>query len=219
MKKLTLVGLAVLGLALTAVPAEAFGLRHRHGCESSCAPCCDTGPAMTVVWEEREVTAWKPEWKERDVTVNVCRMTTREVTDKHEATIMVPEYKDVKKTVTVMVPKPVEVVRDVCRCVVVPVCCVDPCTGCTYTVCHRQMVVEKVRYTVMQCVPEPREVTVRECSYKPEVKKWETKHLVCEWVTTPEKRKEKYCEMVSYKTKVKVAVCVPAPVCAPACDP
>jgi hypothetical protein len=213
MNKLTLVGLVAVGLAVAASSAEARGLRR--GCDASCAPACAPCPATTVVWQDREVTVNEIQWQEREVTVNVCRLVPREVVEKHTCTIMVPEYTPQKRTITVMTQQARPSVREVCRCVSVPVCVVDPCTGCTRTVCQRQTVREQVPCTVWECVPQQREVTVQVCSYKPVVKNWETKCIVCDRVVTPEKRREKYCVTVPVKKMVKVAVCVPAPCVAP----
>jgi len=213
MKKLTLVGLLAAALALTAVPAQAHGLRR--GCDSGCAPACAPAPTQ-VVWEDREVTVNEVQWKEREVTVDVCRFVPREVVEKHSCTIMVPEFTPQKRMITVVTREPRESVREVRRCVSVPVCVVDPCTGCTRTCCQKQTIVEQVPCTVWVCIPKQREVTVQVCSYRPEVKNYETRRIVCDKVVTPEKRKEKYCVVVPVKKKVKVAVCVPAPVVAAA---
>jgi len=76
MKKLMLIGLAALGLALLAAPSEA-GLLHRNrDCGGS--PACDV-PCANVVWEEREVTAYRVETKSRTVEREVRTPVTREV--------------------------------------------------------------------------------------------------------------------------------------------
>jgi len=211
MKKLTLFGLAALGLAVLAVPVQARGHHAGYCCETYCC---------AIVWEDREVTAYKAEWHERDVTINVCRSVPHDVVQKHQCTVMVPEWTPQKRTITYTTYKPREVVRDVYRCVAVPVCCVDPCTGCTTCCYQTQTVVDKVTCTVYDCVPAQRDITVQVCSYKPMVKEWETHHTVCEVVTEPKVVKERYCVTVPYKTIVKVPVCVPCvAACAPPCCP
>jgi hypothetical protein len=211
MKKLLLVGCAVLGLVVAAVPVQARGLLR---CRDRCEPVC----CMKVIYEEREVTVMKPVWKEKEEKVKVCKLVPREEVRKHECTVMVPEWKDEKRTVTVITCKPREVERAVCRTTWVRECCVDPCTGCTRTVCKPHTVVEKVKCIVMDCVPEKKEVTVKVCHYKPEKRTWETKCTVYDRKEETVTRKVMYCEMQPHKQKVKVAVCVPV-VCAPACPP
>ncbi len=215
MKSLTLVGLLAAALALTAVPAQAFGLRRGcdRGCASDCAPAC--APAVQIVYQDKEITVNEVQWKQREVTVDVCRFVPREIVEQHTCTIQVPEYTPMKKMITVMTREARPSVREVCRTVCVPVCVTDPCTGCTRTCYHRERVVEQVPCTVYVCVPHQQEVTVQVCSYKPVVKNYETRRIVCDKVVTPEKRMEKYCVLVPVKRTVKVAVCVPCAAPAP----
>src|SRR6266478_5743554 len=68
MRKLTAAALGLLALVVASLPAQAG---HRRSCCNECAPEC-TAP-MTVAWVDKEVTCYKTEWKERDVTCNVMR--------------------------------------------------------------------------------------------------------------------------------------------------
>lgn len=223
MKKLLTLGLTAAMLASLAAPAHAFGGRRK-----SCAPSCDTGcaPAVQVSYVDKTVTAYKPEWKEKEVSYTVNKMVTREVVEKQKYMVQVPEYKDEKRTVTTYTMKPTVVERDVTTCRYVPVCddgCNTGCdTGCGKrglfgrrggrgcgTPCVAVMETKKVSCTVMQCVPETKEVTVKVCTYKTEERTQEVKRIVCEWKPETVKAKQRYCEMVPYQTTVKVAVCTP----------
>jgi hypothetical protein len=216
-KSLVAAGLVVLGMASMATPAHAFG---RRGCrDRDCAAPC--APVETQ-WVEKTITCYKPVWKERDVKVTINHCVPKDVVTKHTATVMVAEWKDEKKKVTVNTWVPKEVEREVVTCHKVPVC-PAPCDSCDD--CNRrhrllgrrgceapyQVVqeVHKVKCTVMECKPVEKEITVKVCSWKPTEKKWETHHTV--WENKPETvtRKQKYCEMVAYETKVKVPVCTP----------
>ena len=211
MKRLMTLSLTAVALALCASPASAHG--RRHSCASDCAPACAPAVQYTTVWVEKTVTAYKTEWHERDVKVVVHKPIFTEVETPHSCTVLVPEWKPVTKTITVLTPVPKVVERDVVCCRMVPVTLCDPCTGCPYTVCKPETYVQKVKYTVTECVPTPKEVTYNVCTYKEEVRKWTTKHVVCTWKEDTEMRKERYCVSVPYPTTVKVPVCVP--VCPP----
>jgi hypothetical protein len=158
---------------------------------------------------ERTVTCFRAEWREREVTCTVPRVTCRVEVTPQKYTALVPVWTDQKRVCTVPTLKPREVEREVTRCQLVPQTVTDPCTGCTYTVCKAVSHVHKVRCTVWDCVPEQREFTVRVCSYRPEERTRECRRLVydCQPVTVV--RKERYCVMVPYEVKVKVPVCCP----------
>jgi hypothetical protein len=222
MKKLFLAGLVLSLMALGATPAEATGLRHRccresSCCEESCAApaACAPAPAPAVTYEEREVTCYRPVWKEREVKCTVNKLVSHEEVTKQKYTVCVPVWTEKKETCTVYERVAREVEREVTCCRMVRKCEVDPCTGCTRTVCCPERVVQKVKCTVYECVPRTKEVTVKVCSYKEEQKERECRRTVCEWKPETVVRKEKYCEMEAYKTKVKVAVCAAAPCAAP----
>jgi hypothetical protein len=207
MRKLVLASLAIVALVLTASPSEAHG--RRRGCASTCAPSC--GPALVVVgYEEREVTAYKTEWREKEEKYTIVRLIPREVVDKQKYKVLVPDWKEEERKVTVLTHKPREVVRPVTRCHMVRECVVDPCTGCTYTVCRPHTTVEEVKYTVMDCVPEPRVIKVKVYAPREEERVREIKRI--EYDRKPEEHKHtvKYCVSVPYQTKVQVPIYGPA---------
>src|SRR5437868_11907683 len=83
-----------------------------------------------------EYTVCVPVWK--DVMQTVTQYTTKKV--PIEYTECVPVWKDVVQDVVTYKSVPKTVTVNVTCCQMVPVCCVDPCTGCTYTVCQKQLV-------------------------------------------------------------------------------
>lgn len=201
---------AIAGLAMLPANAKAFGGRK---CKDSCE----------VTWEERKVTCYKNVTKEKEIEVTVCKAEYRDEVRKKTCVVCVPVWTEQKKTCTTYkrVAKVVE--REVTKCVRVRVTTCDPCTGRTRTCCEKQMVTEKVKCTVYECVPETKEVLVKVCSYKKEEKTTEYKVRVCEMKQVKEMRKVKYCEKVPYETTIKV--CVRKPVetkvvacCKPACE-
>jgi len=205
MKKLWATGLAVAVLISVAAPAHAWCCR-----KSSCyEPCCE----MAVTWVEKEVTCWKTVTKEREVKCVVNKMLTKEVETVHKCTVMVPEWKEEKRTCVEYrsVPKVVEKDVTCVRCV--PVMVKDSCGNCCTSYKH-ETYVQKVKYTVCELVAEPKEYMVKVCSWKPEERTYKVKHLVCEWKPETVTCKQVYCEQVPYTTKVKVAVCTPV---VPAC--
>ena len=212
MKGYLAIGLALVTLALSAAPAEAFGLRRR-GCNNCCAPCCTPccSPCTTccapVQYVDKTVTCYRPEWKERDVSCTVNRIVPREEVVPVSRTVMVPEWKDVKSTVTVMKQVPREVVQNVTCCRMVQTCVVDPCTGCSRVCCKPESYTQQVKRMVMDCVPEQKDVTTKVCSYKPTVETIQCKRIVCETKPETVTRKERFCVMVAYQTTVKVPAC------------
>jgi hypothetical protein len=171
MKGLLTVSLTLAVAAVSVSSAEAFGCRRR-GCADTCAP------AVQVQWVEKAVTAYRPEWKERQVTCTINRVVPREVVENVKRTCMVPEMRPVKQMVTYyeqvpaevtrtithcqMVPEtvpvtitrcrmvPQQVVQNVTCCRLVPMCVTDPCTGCTRTVCRPENYTQQVTRTVLR---------------------------------------------------------------------
>jgi hypothetical protein len=212
MKMFSVTGLACLGLALLAAPVQAWGWRHRDSGSADCGTC--------VVYVEKKVTCLKPIWKEKEVPVTVTRVVCKTVVEKVKQRILVPEYKDVVQTrmVNTLVPRVVE--RDVPTCRTVPITCVDPCTGCTYTVCKRETVLVKVQQTVCDCLPVKKEFTVKVCSYREAVREVDVPRLVPETVKQVVITRQRYCEWLPFETVVRVPVRVPCqPVCAPVACP
>jgi hypothetical protein len=224
MKSIVTLSLALVALGWAAAPADAFGRRNR-GCESNCADACAPtccaapapAPAPAPTFEEKEVTCYRPEWKERTVEYTVNRMVTRQEKVIEKVTEMVPSWTDkkVQQTCYNRVAKVVE--RPVTRCRMVPVCVTDPCTGCTRTCCQRETYTEMVKCTVWECVPVTKEVVVKVCNWNKVIKDVECVRCVCECKPEKVSRVEKYCEMIPYKTKVKVPVCAPCQTCAASC--
>lgn len=203
MKKVLFGGLALLGLVLTCGSAEARGWGRRCSTPVYCEPAC---PPMAVTWVDKVVTAYKPVWHERDVPVVYRKPNYKDVVKDHKAMVMVPYWEDEKRTLTWYEHQPRQVEREVTRCHMVPVTCVDPCTGCTYTVCRPSYSTHKVKVIVYDCVKKEKDVMVKVCKYKQEEKTWKTTHTVCEWETVKTTRKERYCTMEPYQTTVKVPV-------------
>jgi len=158
---------------------------------------------------EQTVTCFKPEMRDREVTFTVFRPIPREVQREYKTTVMVPVYRDEKQTRLVPSYVPREVEREVAYCQMVPTTCIDPCTGCPVTVCKPQTVVQKYKMTVYDCVPKSVEVTVRVCSYKSEERTWRTKCFEYDFKEEKITRKQYYCVMVPYQSKVAVPVVCP----------
>lgn len=203
MKKflLSVAFVAIAGLAMLPADAKAFG--GRKSCKDSCAQPCE------MTWEDRKVTCYKTVTKEKEIEVTVCKPEYRDEVRKYTTTVCVPVWTEQKKTCTTYKRVAKEVEREVTKCVRVPVTTCDPCTGRTRTCSQRQMVTEKVKCTVYECVPETKEVTVKVCSYKKEEKTTECKVRVCEMKQVKEMRKVQYCERVAYETTIKVCVAKP----------
>src|SRR5207244_7491941 len=68
--------IVALALVLLSTPdASAFGRRKRH-CAEDCAPGCAPAPT-SVAWVEQTVTAYRTEWRSRQVAVEVSRPVDR----------------------------------------------------------------------------------------------------------------------------------------------
>src|SRR5258707_997795 len=75
--KLSATGLALLGAALAVSPAQAC---HRHYYPPPCgAPAAYEAACGVMAMTERVVTAYRPEYKERNVQVTVYRTVPREI--------------------------------------------------------------------------------------------------------------------------------------------
>ena len=219
MKRFALVCLTACLLMMAAAPVQAFGCHRRGGncCESSCCSSCETTACCqpSVTYVDKVVTCYKPEWKERDVTCTVNRMVSKVVVTPVTQNICVPVWTEQKQMQTCYTQVPRQVEKEICCCRRVPVCCTDPCTGCTRRCCQTETFTQKVTCTVYDCVPVQKEVTVKVCSYKTEQRTVECRRVVCECVPETVTRKERYCVMVPYQTTVKVPVpaCPATPCC------
>jgi hypothetical protein len=204
MRKVCVLGLGVgLVMALTG-QAEGFGCRD-HGSTSCYEPCVQ----MCVTYVDRMVTCYRPEWREEKFTYTVNRIVCKEVVTKQKCTKLVPKYYDEKRVChyTVQVAKPVT--YDVCRCRMVCVQMVDPCTGCCYTCERPEYYTEKVCATVYECQPATREILVKVCRMEPVVYEVDVCRVVRECVPEVREGCRRVCHMVAYQTCVRVPVCVP----------
>jgi len=266
MKKLALAGMALLAIGLLAQDSRAHHGR-RGGGGGDCAPAYAPGPgcAMTVVWQEQEVVTYQPKYTTTKVKVKVYRQVTREkkvpytyyetvtnvVPTKYTATVYECVTNKVPYEYDVMVPKvtPTVVEQTFYRCVQqpvvtqVPVCrmvptqCVDPCTGCAYTVCRPVTVMQPVTQYVSRLQPYTQKVTVNVCTYVPSRQKafrlessmvpkkvtYEVNVVQCNQVERKGVAVQYYCdtvedtveqpvttcEMVQVRVRVRVPVCVP----------
>lgn len=197
MTKLFLGGVALIALACSAVPAQAWWC------------CCCPPPPPCITWVEKTVTCYKPTWKDRDVTCTIMKPVQHTEMVKQSCKVMVPVWSE--RTESCMVPTyvPRQVEREVVCCRMVPVCVTDPCTGCSYMTCKPETYTRKEVCTVMDCVPVKKEYTVKVCNYKPETKTLEVPLVRCEWQPQTITYKERYCELVPVAMKVMVPVCCP----------
>src|SRR5437762_8836229 len=97
---LTLFAAALAVAGLLPAESQAFG-RRSSCCEpcGGCAPCaapCEAPAPVKMV--ERQVTRYRQEWKEQEVTVNVCKMVPRE--EKFSYAVYVPVTREEKRNVT-----------------------------------------------------------------------------------------------------------------------
>ncbi len=167
--------------------------------------CC----SYKVAWVDQAVTCCRMEWRTRDVPCEVMKPVYREETRTVQREVTVPEWRDETREVVTHSYKPREVVREVCRYVLVPCTAVDPCTGCAVTTCKPQVVVDKVKCTVYDCVPEVTKVPVKVCHYRREMRDFKETLIHCDWKKETVVRKEAYCVPVTYTTTMKVPVLVP----------
>src|SRR5437588_12006568 len=113
MNRLASLALFAASLAVAgAMPSEgqAFG-RRSSCCEpcGGCAPCAVAAPAPAPVrMVEKQVTRYRQEWKEQEVTVNVCKVVPRQ--ENYTYFTYAPITREEKRTVTTYecVTKPVQ---------------------------------------------------------------------------------------------------------------
>lgn len=201
--KVLLSSLLVAGLTIVGQAQASCG----QGCAPACGPVCV--PQVCVHYETRVVTTCRPVWHEREETCTVNRIVPRVEVVNQQVCVNVPVWTTQKQIITVnrTVARCVE--RDVTTCQMVPVCVTDPCTGCTHTCCKPVTCVQKVRCTVLECVPEQREICVRCCSYRQETRNIQCRRVYCECRPETVVRKVRYCEMVPCQTTIRVPVCTP----------
>ena len=203
LKRTLVTGLTVACLTLLAAQAQAFG--HRCGFDYCCPPPCP----MKVTYIDKEVTCYKPVWKEEKVKCVVNKIVCREEIVTHKCTVMIPKWTDVKKTCIYLVRVPKTVERDILVCRMVPVQMTDECTGCTYTCYKPETVKQKVKCTVYECKEEKKDIMVRVCHYEPQEREYKVKRIIPECQQETVDRIRRYCVMTPYQTTIRVAVCVP----------
>lgn len=214
MKKVAVIAIAFAVLSLAAAPAQAWGC-HRGGhsscchsgyhydCGACCTPCC----TPCVTWVDKTVTCYRQEMRVREVPCTINRVVLRTEVVPQTYTVCVPHWREEKRTITVCTCVPRQVERHVTCCRMVPVCCADPCTGCTYTCCKPETYVQTVTCTIMEQVPVQKQIAVRVCSYHPEQRTCNVTRCIPECKTETVMRKECYCVCVPYQVTVKVPVC------------
>jgi hypothetical protein len=185
----------------------ALALLALAGVAGAQGPGCP--PGCKVVWVDQPVTCQKLEWHSKDVTCEVMKPVYREEVRTVARDVVVPEWKDETRDVTTCTLKPRQVVSEVSRLVNVPVTVVDPCTGCAYTSCKPQMVVEKVCSTVYDPVTVTTKVPVKVCHYKTEKRNFKETLIHTDWKRVTTTHKEYYCVPVLVTTTQKVPVVVP----------
>ncbi len=233
-----ILAVAVLGAAALLVSmqdANAFGGR-KNNCDAPCATPCN------VTYVDKEVTAYKAEWKTKKVDIEVCETTMVDQKFKYFECVPVKSKAKVKVCEMTQVKSKAKqiVCETVCVAVQVPcdtgcgkkreglfakLChkkdCADPCattceTPCApvmKTVMQKQVVKKEVEVDVVKCVPVWTEKEVDVVTMTRVEKEGTCK--VCKPVMVKKTVEQKYCEMVAYKTTVKVAVAAPAPAPAP----
>jgi hypothetical protein len=136
------------------------------------APCGDRTLHHTqvIIVPHEEVTT-EPQINIRDV---VTRVPT---------TSLAIEYREEKRCVTVMVPKPHEIERVVETITCVPETTIDPCTGQCCTTYKNVPETKVVKTQIFVPCPETREVMVRVPVLKPVPIELEVKQLTADWST------------------------------------
>jgi hypothetical protein len=140
-----------------------------------CDPrCCDkrVESASITLYERQEATT--------EPVLNIREVVTRAPTVKFDV-----DYKDEKRCVIIMVPKPRDVQRLVKSIHWIPETTVDPCTGCC---CTTYKPVENCKVETIQIfepVPEKREVTVRVPVLKTVPSEVAVTHLTADWSSKP----------------------------------
>lgn len=166
------------------------------------AGCC-------VVYQTCVVTCYRQEVREEPICYTVDHWVCRNVIDKVPCKVMVPHWVDEPREQICYRHVPRVIQRQVVRCCMVPVCCVDPCTGCPYVCMQPQTYVECVPCTIMECVPERQVVNVKVCRMVPQ-DSW-TERCRQVWENHPRQVQScrRYCVTVPYQTTVCVPVLVP----------
>jgi hypothetical protein len=186
------------------VLSAAFAYAGHKSCpaDGSAAPCETTLQSTKVhlVPEQSETT--------------LPRLQVREVVTPFPAMDVKIDFKEEKRTVTVTSVKPREEERVVTSTTMVPEMSIDPCTHCQ-TITYKPVCLSKtVKVTVMDCITETKEVTVRLPVLTPVESTVYVKQLAVDVTTVP-------AICTTYKAVVMpttVTVPLPPPVSLPCLD-
>src|SRR5207249_4352890 len=99
--------------------------------------------------------------REEKLVVKVDKWVALDVVDKIKVQVMVAHWVDEQRVVTSYHPETKLVAQDVVKCRLVPVCYIDPCTCCPYTVMKPENYVERVQYTVCEYRAVQSPITVK----------------------------------------------------------
>jgi hypothetical protein len=193
-------------------------------------PVSYTVSVPVVTQEKRKVTVMTNVSKEVPFTHTVCVPVVTQ--EKRKVTVMTNVSKEVPYTYTACVPVVTrqkvkqtvmtcvqeEVVRQIPVCRMASVQCVDPCTGCVYTVCRPVTEMQTIKGMVSRWVPTEREVEADVTTWKHEERKgtrlvWECVPQerevlvnVCTWQQQERKGTRLVCETVPEKREYTVNV-------------
>lgn len=159
------------GLTIT---VDAHGRGGRGGQANCCPPPCAPVCAPAVQYVERQVTVYRPQMVEQEVTTKVCEMVPHQ--EKFVYNVCVPVVRQVKQKQTVYVPQ--QSWQEYNYTVMQPVTTQQKQRVVNYvqtqrnvetmvTVLQSSVVQRKVKQTVYQCVPQNVQVTVPVCRMVP----------------------------------------------------
>jgi hypothetical protein len=206
MIKIRAVAAAVSLLVLGTANAPLFG-----------GGACGPGPCAPppVAFEEKVVTCYKPEWREREEVCCTEKVVLHSHTTPQKYTVKIPVFTDQTRVCTVLTRVAHETVRQETCTRTVPVCVKDPCTGCTRTEYRTETYVKPVKCTVWESVPVQKAVTEKVCTgWKTEERTRDCVSISVERRPATETKKVPYFVMVPHQVTIKVPVPVPGPACA-----
>lgn len=142
--------------------------------------------------------------------IAVPRLPIREEVSKVPFVGLEIEYKEEKRSVTFMMPKPRKEIRHVTSVSRVPETTVDPCTGCPCTTYKEVPICRDIEVEVVDLVPTTREYVVQVPVLKPANKLAVVRRLVVDEVTVPAVAK------TYHAVESEANITAPIPACAPA---
>src|SRR4051794_557340 len=171
------------------------------------APCAPP----PVAFEEKVVTCYKPEWRQREEVCHTEKVVLHTHTTPEKYTVKIPVFTDQTRVCTVLTRVPHETVHEETCTRTVPVCVKDPCSGCTHTEYKTETYVKPVKRTVWETVPVQKAVTEKVCtSWTTEVRTRECVSISVERRPTTEVKKVPYFVMVPHQVTIKVPISPPA---------